>query len=216
MPNPALLAQTPSTPSHNNEGKVVIVKLAKLGTYEINIRSFHPGKNFGLFGLFFEGDARSYSLKPSGLSGDADTEVTSRILHRFFINSAISEVLFSQTESNDSGIAGEEHIRYDGELKPKGGGTPTVKTTKGAVTTIVIEGKYAGENHAVPFSSKVKEWTGTTFVPSLDVGYKIILTIDRISKYVDVVTDIKGDGFPNCEAFISDASGAAVFLGVHV
>ncbi len=90
MPNPALLARTPSTPSHNNEGKVVIVKLAKLGTYEINIRSFHPGKNFGLFGLFFEGEARSYSLKPSGLSGDADTEVTSRIWHRFFINSAIS------------------------------------------------------------------------------------------------------------------------------
>lgn len=216
MPNQGLLVQAPSTPSHSNEGQVVTVKLAELATYEVNIRSFHPGKDFGLFGAFFEGDARSYSLKPSGLSGVAGTEVTSRVWHKFFINSAINEILFAQTESNDSGMANGEHVRYDGELKPRGGGPPSVKTEKGAVTTVVIEGKYAGENHAVYGSKTAKALTGKTFVPSLDVSYKITLTIDRVSKYIDIATHIKGDGFPNCEAFISDASGTAVFLGVHV
>lgn len=32
---------------------------------------------------------------------------------------------------------------------------------------------------------------------------------------MDIVTYVRGDGFPNCEAFVVDPSGKAVFLGVH-
>lgn len=73
-----------------------------------------------------------------------------------------------------------------------------------------------GENHAVYLSPEVKKLAGFTFVPSLDVSYEVVMAVDRIAKYMDVVTYVKGDGFPNCEAFISDATGKAFFLGVHV
>jgi len=39
----------------------------QLANYEINIRSFHPEKDFGWSGLMFEGDNRGFSLKPSGI-----------------------------------------------------------------------------------------------------------------------------------------------------
>ena len=216
MSNVTPLAEAPSTPSTNREGQVATVKLAKLSTYEFNIRSFHPGKTFGWSGFYFEGDARGFSLKPSGLSGAQGTLITSRVWHRFFVKLATNEVVNTQTESNDSGKAGEEHTHYDAELKPKGGSWPSIKSEKGAVTTVWVDGGYAGENHAFPFSAETKKLTGMTFVPSLDVSYKVIMTLDRVAKHLDVVTYITGDGFPNCEAFITDASGQSVFLGVHV
>ncbi|MEE4083518.1 hypothetical protein [Pseudomonas viridiflava] len=216
MSNTTPLAQAPSTPSTNHEGQVATVKLVKLSTYEFNIRSFHPGKTFGWSGFNFEGDARGFSLKPSGLSGVQGTLVTSRIWHKFFVKLATNEVAGTLTESNDSGKVGSEHTHYDAELKPKGGSWPSIKTEKGAITTIWVDGGYAGENHAFPGSAMAKSLTGMTFVPSLDVSYKIIMTLDRVAKHLDVVTYISGDGFPNCEAFISDPSGKTIFLGVHV
>ncbi|MBX8484653.1 hypothetical protein [Pseudomonas cichorii] len=216
MSNATPLAQASSTPSTNRDGQVATVKLAKLSTYEVNIRSFHPGKTFGWSGFNFEGDARGFSLKPSGLSGVPGTLITSRIWHKFFVNLSNNEVTGTQTESNDSGKAGAEHTHYDAELKPKGGSWPSIKTEKGATTTVWVDGGYAGENHAFPLSAKTKKLTGITFVPSLDVSYKIIMTLDRVAKHLDVVTYITGDGFPNCEAFISDPVGKPIFLGVHV
>ena len=216
MSNATPLAQAPSTPSTNLEGQVAIVKLAKLSTYEFNIRSFHPGKTFGWSGFNFEGDARGFSLNASGLSGVQGTLITSRVWHKFFVKLLSNEVTDTQTESNDSGKAGAEHTHYDAELKPKGGSWPSIKMEKGAVTTVWVEGGYAGENHAFPMSAMTKKLTGLTFVPSLDVSYKIIMTLDRVAKHLDVVTYISGDGFPNCEAFISDPTGKSIFLGVHV
>lgn len=216
MPDETVLAQAPSTPSHKGEGQLAEIKLAKLSTYEINIRSFHPAKTFGWTGFNFEGDARGFSLKPSGLSGVSGTQITSRIWHKFFVKTSSGEVVGTQTESNDSGLAGGDHTHYDGALKPKGGSWPVVRTEKGAVTTVWVDGGYAGENHAFPLSAMSKKLTGMTFVPSLDVSYNITMTIDRVAKHLDVVTYITGDGFPNCEALISDASGKTIFLGVHV
>jgi len=216
MSNVTLLAQAPSTPSTNRDGQIATIKLAKLSTYEFNVRSFHPGKTFGWSGFNYEGDARGFSLKPSGLSGVQRVLVTSRIWHKFFVNLATNEVMNMQTESNDSGKVGAEHTHYDAELKPRGGSWPSIRTEKGAVTTVWVDGGYAGENHAFPFSAETKKLTGMTFVPSIDVSYKIIMSLDRVAKHLDVVTYIVGDGFPNCEAFISDSSGKSIFLGVHV
>lgn len=216
MADEILLKQTASTPASQSTGQTVNIALAKLSSYQLNIRSFHPGTTFGWSGFDFEGDARGFSLGASGNSGATGAEVTSRIWHRFDADTENGVILNMQTESNDSGKQGAEHTRYDGELRPKGGNWPIIKKESGPITTIHIDGGYAGENHAFFPSAELKKSIGMTFVPSLDVSYRIIITIDRVTKYIDIVTLISGDGFPNCEAFISDASGQAVFLGVHV
>lgn len=215
MPD-AALKRANSTPSTQHTGQVVNLKLAKLARYELNIRSFHPAKTFGWSGFNYEGDARGFSLSASGKSGSSGAKVTSRIWHRFAIDTNAGEVLDVEIESNDSGKQGEAHTQYDGELQPKGGSWPLVKKESGPVTTVFVDGGYAGENHAFPASANTKKITGMTFVPSLDVSYKIVMTIDRVSKHMDIVTYVTGDGFPNCEAFIVDAAGTAIFLGIHV
>lgn len=216
MLNETLVKQAPSTPANKRDGQVATVKLAKLATYEINVRSFHPGKTFGWSGFNFEGDARGFSLKPSGLSGAPGTQLTSRVWHKFFIKASSNEILQTETESNDSGRTGEAQTHYDADLKPIGGSWPSIRTENGPVTTIWVDGGYAGENHAFFMSEATKKLTGITFVPSLDVSYNITMTVDRVTKHLDIVTYISGDGFPNCEAFICDAVGTAIFLGVHV
>lgn len=215
MPD-AALKRANSTPSSQRTGQVVNLKLAKLARYELNIRSFHPAKTFGWSGFNYEGDARGFSLGASGKSGSAGAQVTSRVWHRFAVDTNAGEVLNVETESNDSGKQGEAHTRYDGELQPKGGSWPLVKKESGPVTTLLVDGGYAGENHAFPLSATAKKVTGMTFVPSLDVSYKIVITVDRVAKHIDIVSYISGDGFPNCEAFIVDSKGTAVFLGIHV
>lgn len=212
----AALKRANSTPSTQRTGQVVNLKLTKLARYELNIRSFHPAKTFGWSGFNYEGDTRGFSLGASGRSGSSGAQVTSRIWHRFLTDTDKGEVLDVETESNDSGKYGGEHTHYDGELRPKGGSWPLLKKESGQVSTLLIDGGYAGENHAFPASATAKKITGMTFVPSLDVSYKIVMTIDRVSKHMDIVTYVTGDGFPNCEAFIVDAVGTAVFLGAHV
>lgn len=215
MPD-TVLKRTSSTPSSQRTGQVVTLKLAKLARYELNVRSFHPGKSFGWSGFNYEGDARGFSLGASGVSGGSGAQATSRIWHRLLIDTDAGEVLNVETESNDSGKQGGEHTSYDGELRPKGGTWPLLEKESGQVSTLFIDGGYAGENHAFPLSATTKKVTGMTFVPSLDVSYEIVMTIDRVSKHMDIVTYVTGDGFPNCEAFIVDTAGTAVFLGVHV
>ena len=215
MPD-AILKRASSTPSSQRTGQVVPLKLAKLARYELNVRSFHPGKTFGWSGLNFEGDARGFSLGASGISGGVGAEVTSRIWHRFKVDALSGETLNVETESNDSGKIGGNHTRYDGALKPKGGAWPVLRKEDGPITTLHIDGGYAGENHAFFPSAELKKNLGVTFVPSLDVSYKFVITIDRVSKHMDIVSYVSGDGFPNCEAFIVDSAGTAVFLGIHV
>lgn len=216
MQNNTLVKTAISTPTAQQEGRVVTIKLAKLATYEINVRSFHPGKDFGWSGAWFEGDARGFSLKNSSKSGASRPEITSRIWQRFQIDTATAKVLNLETESNTSGRTGKEKISYDGVLKPRGGTWPVVRKEGSQVVTLSFEGGFAGENHAVIFSARLKKLFGGTPVPSLNVDYSIIMTVDRISKHLDIVTYAKGDAFPNCEAFIVDPKGVAVFLGVHV
>lgn len=211
-----ILKRTNSTPSSQRTGQALTLQLAQLARYEFNVRSFHPGKTFGWSGLNFEGDARGFSLGASGISGEIGAEVTSRIWHRFRVDTLSGKALEMETESNDSGKIGADHTRYDGALKPQGGAWPILRKDDGPVTTLHIDGGYAGENHAFFPSAELKKNLGVTFVPSLDVSYKFVITIDRVSKHMDIVTYVTGDGFPNCEAFIIDAVGTAVFLGVHV
>ena len=79
-----------------------------------------------------------------------------------------------------------------------------------------MEGQYGGVNHAMPGSPEIQEALDFSYVPTLNVKYKIVIDIDRQNGHMDIVTYITGDGFPNCEAFIVGPGGQAVSLGVHV
>ncbi|RZF84820.1 hypothetical protein EXT46_03055 [Pseudoalteromonas sp. CO325X] len=185
----------------------------QLADYEINIRSFHPEKTFGWSGLMFEGDNRGFSLKPSGVK-----PITSRIWHRLSLSTSEGKILTNDTVSDPSKAPWERAKRvYSGELAPKG--RTFLKSRVFPNKNIYqyrMEGQYGGVNHAMPGSPEVQEALDFSYVPTLNVKYKIVVDIDRQNGHMDIVTYITGDGFPNCEAFIVGPSGQAVSLGVHV
>ena len=88
----------------------------QLANYEINIRSFHPEKDFGWSGLMFEGDNRGFSLKPSGIK-----PTTSRIWHRLQLSTKNGKINSVDTISDPSKAPWEDKKRiYSGNLAPKG------------------------------------------------------------------------------------------------
>ncbi|WP_022944074.1 hypothetical protein [Pseudoalteromonas ruthenica] len=185
----------------------------QLADYEINIRSFHPEKTFGWSGLMFEGDNRGFSLKPSGVK-----PITSRIWHRLSLSTSEGKILTNDTVSDPSKAPWEKAKRvYNGELAPKGRIFLKSRAFPNKhIYQYRMEGQYGGVNHAMPGSPEIQEALDFSYVPTLNVKYKIVIDIDRRNGHMDIVTYITGDGFPNCEAFIVGPGGQAVSLGVHV
>jgi len=177
-----------------------------------HIRSFHPEKDFGWSGLYFEGDNRGFSNKPSGKG-----TVTSRIWHHFRINTKENEIALKKTASDNSKAPwSDKYKKYDGALAPKDLLMPLHVNRKSNSIHFKLLGYYGGENHAMPGSSTLQKKIGASYVPTLDVHYKLRMDIDEINKHVDIVLEVYGDGFPNCEAFVIDSKGQSVFLGTHV
>ena len=54
----------------------------------------------------------------------------------------------------------------------------------------------------MPDSPQMQERLDFSYVPTLNVKYKIIIDIDTVSGHMDIVTYITGDAFPNCEALL--------------
>ena len=186
---------------------------AELAEYQFNIRSFHPNKTFGWSGLYFEGDDRRFSLRPSGTGA-----LTSRIWQRFTLNAKTGSIRDERTRSDPSKAPWQDQaLKYNQrELRPKGRITSDSSELSSHVRHYRIVGHYGGENHAMPGSGELKEQLGLSYVPTLNVNYKILTDIDRVNRHMDIVTYIKGDGFPNCEAFIVGPGDERVFLGIHV
>lgn len=187
---------------------------ADLASYQFNIRSFHPEKTFGWSGMEFEGDDRRFSLRPSGQG-----LVTSRIWHRFTLDTEVAVVTKRETESDLSRASqsfGGEGVAYRDALKPRSWQAIHAETTPDRVRRLRVIGGYSGENHAMFKSDWLQENLGVTYVPSLNVNYKLWMDVDRNQRHVDIVLYVTGDGFPNCEAFVVGPGGQAVFLGVHV
>ncbi|MFL1407238.1 hypothetical protein ACJO2E_17995 [Marinobacter sp. M1N3S26] len=186
---------------------------ADLTHYEFNIRSFHPEKTFGWSGFCFEGDDRGFSLAPSGRV----TRVTSRIWHRFKLGIKSGSVSERQTESDPSKAPWSDTPKvYSSELGPRGRATAEADRLTDNRYRVRVKGFYAGENHAMPYSGELQEEFGVTYVPTLDVNYELIVYLDPSNRHLDVVLLVRGDGFPNCEAFMVGPDGQPVFLGVHV
>jgi hypothetical protein len=80
----------------------------------------------------------------------------------------------------------------------------------------MIEMAYRGKNYALP---KADTETGhkiwTTLVPDLDVTNKLDLHVDRTNKKLRFACRMTGDGFPNAESFLLDASDQPLFLVTH-
>lgn len=183
----------------------------QLANYEINIRSFHPEKDFGWSGLWFEGDNRGFSLKPSGIS-----PITSRIWHKLTLSTK-KMTITTRTKSDPSKAPwGDTKKTYDDYLAPKDSAHITHKKLFNGNQQFKITGQYGGVNHAMPGSSEMQEKLGLSYVPTLNVKYKIIIDIDTVNAHMDIVTYITGDAFPNCEAFIVGPGGQAISLGIHV
>jgi hypothetical protein len=229
------LASVMTTPADPNKKRQdVVIKMVKMANYQINLRSFHPNKQFEAKGFFFHGDNRGFSLGKSYFLTKANQKaptdgVTSRVWSRSNINLAQinrSQSLSKPTvESNTSGplriagvpILGHDEDYQDKKYKPTG-------TLKVLVPDIKFESPrsfnftshYHGKNHAFVMSRTVYDKTGTSFVPDLDVRHELMIRVERINKYMDITSLVYGDGFPNTEGFIEDSLGNKVFLGVHI
>lgn len=185
---------------------------AELARYDFTIRSFHPEKTFGWSGFGFQGDDRRFSLK-SARSGLAP----SRIWHTFSLDTNGGAISNRVTKSDPSQAAWQNESKtYQGSLDPRSDISVSSDRTKGGVYRTKVTGNYSGENHAMPYSSYLQEKLEITYVPSINVAYQLLMDVDRNRRFVDLVLYVKGDGFPNCEAFVTGPEGQPVFLGVHV
>ena len=180
------LSTTTSTPTQNQQGVKVAIPFAKLVKYEVNIRSFHPNKNFERLGFRFHGDDRGFSVGESWFGG-TEKETTSRIWQRYSLDMTWNEAGdFSakkspadlKTESNFSGGGpglwgffswGDEDYA-DPEHKPRGKLQVTAAhEPHGGQKIIQTKSHYAGENHAFLSSKTQQSIFGGTIVPTLDV-----------------------------------------------
>lgn len=234
-PVPKPLLATRSTPVEQSDGVRVALPMARLARYKVNIRSFHPNKNFEKLGFRFHGDNRGFSTG-SSFYGNEDTPpsggVTSRIWQRFDFDSA--SLLTGNvtkhadygltTESNTSApgphvwsLAGHEESYENKELKPrKKLEVLHANSPHDGQRVLRLKSWYGGENHAFRGSVTMQENTGVTHVPTLDVFGELFICIERVQGYMDICSLVYGDGFPNSEAFITDPSGKHLMLGTHV
>jgi hypothetical protein len=225
-----LLEVGSSTPSQQRNGIAAKAPFAKLGKYEINVRAFHPNKNFEKQGFRFHGDNRGFSLGESWFDKVSEGP-TSRIWQRYVVDTSITSAsalplkIKSETESNYSGpgpgiwrilsLNGQEY--KEKKYKPRG----TVKFQQidvphGGQKIIRIESHLSGENHAFLGSASQQTIFGATVVPTLDVFNQLFVRVERLALYMDIVSLCYGDGFPNCESYVKDAAGTRLFLGTHV
>ena len=228
------LSTTTSTPTQNQQGVKVAIPFAKLVKYEVNIRSFHPNKNFERLGFRFHGDDRGFSVGESWFGKARKGDVTSRIWQRSqmdmawqvsgdYSNKKSPAELETESNFSDSGpwlwgvfSAGGE--RYDDpKYKPRGKLQLTAaEEPHGGQKVIRMKSHYAGENHAFITSKAQETLFGGTIVPTLDVFSELFVRVERVSLYMDIISLTYGDGFPNAESFIKDPVGNKLFLGTHV
>lgn len=222
---------TPADP--NKKRQDVEIKMVKMANYQINLRSFHPNKQFEAKGFFFHGDDRGFSLGKTFFNPNAKVpplaSVTSRVWSKANID--LSKIIKSQTsspmtvESNTSGplriagvpILGHDEDYKDKKYRPTGEIQVTVPDIKfESPRSFNFTSHYHGKNHAFLFSRTAYDLTGMSHVPDLDVRHELMIRVERINKYMDITSLTYGDGFPNTEGFLEDAKGNKVFIGIHI
>jgi hypothetical protein len=197
----------------------------------LHTRSFHPMPNFGLGGFFYEGDNRDFSL---------ETNVTSRIKNENYIDLTAATIEKGPTSSDPSrnAVFGWDQNYKNPTLQPTG-------TISGKVDPYRMDGDqhaqlfltYRGQNFAMPGMDKPDQTVEVrlptspgmpsypiqttprdvfeTVVPDLDVSMSLDLMVNRTEKTMSFAARMVGDGFPNAESFLLDASQNPIFCVVH-
>ena len=231
--NPMSVAS--STPLDIKDGVEKKVSLSALAKYEVNIRVFHPNKNFEGWGFRFHGDNRGFSLGESwfGTAKQSIEKPTSRIWQRYLLDLSIKDTgdltkhpsAKHEVESNfsDSGPGIWSPFSWNGEnytnldYKPRGKiQAKSVEVPHAGQKTVRISSHLAGENHAFLTSTTQQDILGTTVVPTLDAYSDLFIRVERVEGYMDIFSLTYGDGFPNCESFLKDSTGNHLFLGTRV
>lgn len=171
----------------------------------MTLRSFHPNSDFGLSGLKFYGDDRPFTL---------DDGVTSRVGQRFFVDPRTGEAYGNYPYSDPSRNLLGAYSYYDSPSRaPIGMLTSRLQFSNESGTVTSIDTSYSGKNAGIPFSEGSY---GFIPVPSLDVHSSFVVTRNTEAGTLDITSQIRGDGFPNAEAFVRDSNGQKVFLGTFV
>ena len=159
--------------------------------FTVHIRSYHPNEAFGSFGVGkgYHGDNRGFSLSTA-------SDVTARVNQQFTFDVDKGTIKDKSTWSNESSD-------FKGNKKTA---TPTgqVSEMSKTGTMATFNSSYAANNPLVSGSPDIDVKANFTVLENTKDG---ILTINM---------NAKGDDFPNTEAFLTDASGQSVFLGVDV
>jgi RHS repeat-associated protein len=156
----------------------------------INVRSFAPFNNFGAGLWKGDGDKRGFTTSP---------QATSRI-------SQVTSFETTDMSKSTRAFGGESKSRY---------GAKSYSDAK-------VEDDYSNGNRVYTHISGDNDalipgidWGG----PTHDIDVWSDLTIGTAtnkdgSSVLSISGNIAGDGFPSTEAFVKDASGTAIFLGV--
>lgn len=194
-----------------------------MGTLKFYTRSFHPRASFGVTGFGFSGDNRGFK---------ADPNATSRIRSIIDINlsapSVVADRPFSHPSHHPAGMS-EDYDHEDEQPTGQFTGGPSIGAYRpDGAQHVSLTYAYRGKNHAaVPnavvgglIENPVGDWlnrrTEELAVPDLDVTISLSISIDRAAREAYITANMRGDGFPNAEAFILDPTGAPLFLLSHV
>jgi hypothetical protein len=202
----------------------------------LHTRSFHPMSNFGLGGFFYEGDNRDFSTS---------LRVTSRIKNEVYIDLAAARIELGPTRSNSSRNAvfgwEQKYDPKDQRIQPTATlGTQIDPYREDGDQHAQVFLSYRGQNFAMPGMKNpdnriVVPIAGPggppariplpgnptprnvfeTIVPDLDVTMSLDIMVDRADKTMSFAARMVGDGFPNAESFLLDASSQPLCCVAH-
>jgi hypothetical protein len=162
--------------------------------FTVHIRSYHPNEAFGSFGMGkgYHGDNRGFSLSTA-------SDVTARVNQKFIFDVAKGTIDYDKK----NGTWSNESKDFKGNKETA---TPTgqVSEMNKSGNTGTFNSSYAGNNPLV---------TGS---PDIDVKANFTVIEDTKKGLLTINMNASGDDFPNTEAFLTDASGQSVFMGVDV
>lgn len=178
--------------------------------YRLYERAFHPDKNFGIGGLFFDGDGRGFSTKRE------NEGVTARVWAYVDIDTSArnisSPVVASDPSKSPWGIA-ESYQTPD--RKPRGAllsKSISPESSDGMQNVALIMHTW-GKNHSfrITQDGPSLNW----IIPDLDVTTYFMMRIDLHKNEIHIESTIRGDGFPNSEVFICDEGDTRIMLNTH-
>ncbi len=162
--------------------------------FTVHIRSYHPNEAFGSFGMGkgYHGDNRGFSLSTA-------SDVTARVTQKFIFDVAKGTINYDKKNGT-----------WSNETKDFKGNKETATPT-GQVSEMNKSGNIGTFNSS--FAANNPLVSGS---PDIDVKANFTVLENTEKGILIINMNASGDDFPNTEAFLTDASGQSVFMGVDV